>query len=337
MKYVSVHNMVKLVQNIGLETLMTELAAYIEEDYKNWENFDKSPRYAHHSDVGVIELMPTGDRELFSFKYVNGHPGNFNKGLQTVVAFGVLSDVETGYPLMLSEMTIGTALRTAAISALAAKYLANDNTRTMCMIGAGCQAEFQAHAFRALKGVDTLRVYDIDPEVSKKFQRNMQGRGFDIKVCATGEEAVQGADIITTCTADKQYATILTDNMVGQGMHINAIGGDCPGKTELHPDILKRGSVFVEFEPQSRIEGEIQHMPEDFPVTEMHHIFKGEKTARTNDRQITIFDSVGFALQDFSLLRYVHDKIKDNPDMYEELDIIGELDDPRNLFGLLTG
>lgn len=204
----------------------------------------------------------------------------------------------------------------------------------MGMIGAGCQAEFQAYAFRALTGIDTLRVYDIDYKVSEKFQRNMADSGFDITVCKTGQDAVQGADIITTCTADKQYATVLTDNMVGQGMHINAIGGDCPGKTELHQDILKRGSVFVEFEPQSRIEGEIQHMPEDFAVTEMHHIFKGEKQGRQNEREITIFDSVGFALQDFSLLRYVYDKVREF-DIYEDLDIIGELDDPRNLFGLL--
>ena len=333
MRFISVENMIGFIQSKGLETILTELAAYVESDYKRWDEFDKSPRYASHSKDGVIELMPTADNKKFAFKYVNGHPGNYKKGLQTVVAFGVLSDVDSGYPLLLSEMTIGTALRTAAMSAIAAKYLANSDLKSMGMIGAGCQAEFQAHAFRAINGIDRLRVYDIDPEVSEKFSRNMAGRGFDITICNTSEEAVMGVDVITTCTADKQYATILSDNMVGQGMHINAIGGDCPGKTELHPDILKRGNVFVEFEPQSRIEGEIQHMPEDFPVTELHHILKGEEHPRKNEREITIFDSVGFALQDFSMLRYLYDQTE-GTGFYETLDIIAELDDPRDLFGL---
>lgn len=333
MRFVSVENMVKFIQDKGLENVLTELAQYIESDYKRWDEFDKSPRYASHSKGGVIELMPTADSQQFSFKYVNGHPGNFKKGLQTVVAFGVLSDVDSGYPLLLSEMTIGTALRTAAMSAVAAKHLANPNISTMGMIGAGCQAEFQAHAFRAITGINNLRVYDIDPEVSKKFAKNMEGRGFNITVCPTSQDAVMGCDVITTCTADKQYATVLSDNMVGQGMHINAIGGDCPGKTELHPDILKRGSVFVEFEPQSRIEGEIQHMPDDFPVTEVFEIFRGEKGGRQNEREITIFDSVGFALQDFSMLRYLFEKTE-GTEYYDTLNIIAELDDPRNLFGL---
>lgn len=334
MKYISVDNMIRLIRETGIEKLFTELTGYIEEDYRNWDDFDLSPRYASHTKDGVLELMPTANRELFTFKYVNGHPGNFKKGLQTVVAFGVLCDVEAGYPRLLSEMTIGTALRTAGMSALAAKYLANEETKTMSMIGAGCQAEFQAYAFRAIKGVEKLRIYDIDSAVTEKFMRNMDGAGFEIVPCQTAEEAVEGGDIITTCTADKQCATILTDNMVGQGIHINAIGGDCPGKTELHPDILTRGDVFVEFEPQSRIEGEIQHMPEDFPVTELHRIIKGEKKGRSNERQVTIFDSVGFAVQDFSLLRYLYNKIE-GTDYYETLNIIGELDDPRNLFGIV--
>jgi len=334
MKYISAPNMIKLIQHIGLETLLVELAEFIEHDYKRWDEFDKSPRYVSHSKQGVNELMPTSDGQTFTFKYVNGHPGNFAKNLQTVVAFGVLCDVETGYPQMLSEMTIGTALRTAAISALAAKHLSNPDVKIMAMIGAGCQAEFQAHAFRAINGISTLRVYDIDSTVSEKFRKNMQGAGFDITICKTSQDAVTGADIITTCTADKNYATILTDNMVGQGMHINAIGGDCPGKTELHSDILSRGQVFVEYEPQSRIEGEIQQMPEDFKVTELHELFHATKPARKTPQDITIFDSVGFALQDFSLLRYLHQKTE-NTDFYEILNIIEELDDPRNLFGVL--
>src|SRR5690606_32658882 len=155
------------------------------------------------------------------FKYVNGHPKNMREGRQTVTAFGVLADVGSGYPMLLTEMTILTALRTAATSALAAKYLAPKGARTMAIVGNGAQSEFQAAAFKALLGVDRLRLYDLDRSASEKCARNLADRGFDITVCGSAQEAVEGVEIITAVTADKQYATILPDNMVGSGVHIN--------------------------------------------------------------------------------------------------------------------
>ena len=128
--FVSVEKMMDLVLSTGIETFLTELAAYIEDDFRRWESFDKVARVAAHSIDGVIELMPASDGRLYGFKYVNGHPKNTRTGRQTVTAFGVLADVDTGYPLLLSEMTILTALRTAATSAVAAKYLAPNGSRT---------------------------------------------------------------------------------------------------------------------------------------------------------------------------------------------------------------
>ena len=112
--FVSVENMMRLVHRIGVEPMLRDLADYIEADFRRWERFDKTPRVASHSAEGVIELMPTSDGEVYGFKYVNGHPKNTRSGRQTVTAFGVLARVDTGYPVLLSEMTILTALRTAA-------------------------------------------------------------------------------------------------------------------------------------------------------------------------------------------------------------------------------
>ena len=332
--FVSVAGMMKLVHRIGIETMLTDMADCIEEDFRRWELFDKTPRVASHSRDGVIELMPTSDGEVYGFKYVNGHPGNTKEGLQTVTAFGLLATVDTGYPVMLSEMTVLTALRTAATSAMVARHLAPKNARCMAMIGNGAQSEFQALAMRAICGVDQLRLYDIDSAATRKLVNNLEGSGFILEPCSTPEEAIKGAGIITTCTADKQCATILTDNMVGEGVHINAIGGDCPGKTELHRDILLRSDVFVEYRPQTRIEGEIQQMPEDFPVIEMWEVINGARTGRTNERQITLFDGVGFAIEDFSALRYVRDRLRDTG-LYQDLDMIADPDDPRDLFGMV--
>lgn len=332
--FVSVDDMMKLVLKVGIDRFLTELAAVIEEDFRRWPVFDKTPRVASHSEEGVIELMPTSDGTLYGFKYVNGHPKNTRDGRQTVTAFGVLSDVGNGYPMLLTEMTILTALRTAATSAVAAKYLARPNARTMAIIGNGAQSEFQARAFKSLLGVDTLRLYDIDATATRKCARNLAGLGFTIVECASVEEAVEGADIVTTVTADKQYATILSDNHVGPGVHINAVGGDCPGKTELSKDILLRSDIFVEYPPQTRIEGEIQQLPAEHPVVELWQVMTGEVEGRRSTNQITLFDSVGFAIEDFSALRYVRDKISEHG-MFAELDLLADPDEPRDLYGML--
>ncbi|MEM7439133.1 MAG: ornithine cyclodeaminase [Pseudomonadota bacterium] len=331
--FVSVQHMMDLVHHVGLETVLQELADTIEGDFRRWDLFDKTPRVASHSAEGVIELMPTSDGEVYGFKYVNGHPKNTKDGLQTVTAFGLLADVGTGYPVLLSEMTILTALRTAATSAMVAKHLAPEGARTMAMIGNGAQSEFQALAMKAIVGVDTVRLWDIDPKATEKAARNLQGR-VNVVPCSSAEDAIEGAEIITTCTADKQYATILTDNMVGSGVHINAIGGDCPGKTELHRDILLRSEVFVEYPPQTRIEGEIQQLPDDHPVTEIWQVIRGETPGRTSAQQITLFDGVGFAIEDFSALRWVKNRL-DGPGFFIDLDMLADPDDPRDLFGML--
>lgn len=332
--FVSVDNMMKLVHHIGLENMLRGLAYEIETDFKRWELFDKTPRVASHSDVGVIELMPTSDGEAYGFKYVNGHPKNTSEGLQTVTAFGLLADVYTGYPTLLSEMTMLTAIRTAATSAMAAKHLAPKGAKTMAMIGNGAQSEFQTLAMKAIIGLEAVRLYDIDPEATKKAARNLEGMGVQVTKCKSAEESMEGAEIITTCTADKQCATILTDNMIGAGVHINAIGGDCPGKTELAAEILHRSDIFVEFPPQTRIEGEIQQLPQDHPVTELWQVITGQAKGRSSDKQITLFDSVGFAIEDFSALRYVREHIK-GTDFFQNLDMLADPDDPRDLFGML--
>ena len=332
--YVGVEDFSRLVAAIGVEPFITGIAERIEADFRRWEEFDKAPRYASHSPDGVIELMPAADRARFSFKYVNGHPKNTRHGLQTVAAFGVLSDIDTGYPVLLSEMTLLTALRTAATSALVARYLAPPASRVMALIGLGAQSEFQALGFRALLGIDRLQIWDIDPAATDKFRANMAGLGFDVVAARSAPDAVLGADIVTTVTADKARATILSDNMIGSGTHINAVGGDCPGKTELAPAILSRGTVFVEYPEQTRIEGEIQQMPADFPVTEIWRVITGDAPGRSSADEITIFDSVGFGIEDFSALSYLYDLLGAG-DYTRRLDLIAEPADPRDLFGLV--
>ena len=334
-RYVDVNDLSRLVQAKGLTCCLTEMAEYIRQDYLRWEDFEKCARLANHSPEGVIELMPVSDAALYAFKYVNGHPKNTHNGLLTVMAFGALGDVDTGKPVLLSEMTLTTAIRTAATSALAARYLARPDSRRMALIGNGSQSEFQALAFHTLLGIDELSLYDIDPAASAKLQANLSAYpALKITIAASVADAVRGADIVTTVTADKAYATILTPHMIEPGMHLNAVGGDCPGKTELHREIVERARVIVEYEPQSRIEGEIQQMPADSPVVEFWKVVNGQEQARRNPEEVTLFDSVGFALEDYSALRYVLDVAK-ALDIGSEIELVPTLQDPKNLFALL--
>jgi ornithine cyclodeaminase len=341
--YIGVSDILRLVMRVGPGEFIERLASEIEADYRRWDDFEKSARLASHSAVGVIELMPTSDGRFYSFKYVNGHPKNTAAGLLTVTAFGVLADVGTGYPLLLSELTVTTALRTAAMSALAARHLARPESRCMALIGNGAQSEFQAIAFHRMLGIRELRLYDTDAKATVKLERNLRALPEldDLRIVRTSSaaEACKGADVVTTVTADKRNAVILTPPMIVPGMHLNAVGGDCPGKTELHSDVLRMPNlrVFVEYEPQSRIEGEIQQMPADYPVTEFARVAGGAARGRTDAADITVFDSVGFALEDYSALRFLHALLREERGAGRQIDLVPELEDPKDLFGGTLG
>ncbi|HUY83683.1 MAG TPA: ornithine cyclodeaminase [Steroidobacteraceae bacterium] len=341
--YIGVGDVTRLIQAIGPGAFIERLADEILADYRRWAEFEKSARLASHSPVGVIELMPTSDGKFYSFKYVNGHPKNTTEGLLTVTAFGVLADVATGYPLLLSELTVTTALRTAATSALAARLLARPESRSMALIGNGAQSEFQAIAFHRMLGITELRLYDVDRAATAKLERNLAASEelADLRVvrAASAADACRGADVVTTVTADKRNAVILTPPMVRAGMHLNAVGGDCPGKTELHPDVLRmpQARVVVEYEPQSRIEGEIQQMPPEFPVIELAAVASGRTPGRTSDRDLTIFDSVGFALEDYAALRFLYSLLGEDLITRRRIDLVPTLADPKDLFGGTLG
>ena len=157
-----------------LSEFIAGIADTMRDDFRRWESFDKSARVANHSDVGVIELMPVSDPDRYAFKYVNGHPGNPDKGVSTVMAFGALADTDTGYPVLLSELTLTTAFRTAAASALATEALARPNSKVLGMIGCGAQSEFQAIAFHTILGIEEVRIFDIDTAAMQKLERHLQ-------------------------------------------------------------------------------------------------------------------------------------------------------------------
>jgi ornithine cyclodeaminase len=219
--------------------------------------------------------------------------------------------------------------------------MAREDSRVMALIGNGAQAEFQTIAFHHLLGIREVRLFDTDPGATDKLERNLARlrlAGLKVVRCNSTAAAVAGADIITTATADKRNAIILTPELIVPGVHLNAVGGDCPGKTELHRDILLRPDVrvVVEYEPQSRIEGEIQQMDASYAVSEFSAVLAGRAPGRAHAREVTLFDSVGFALEDFSALRYLQRIHHEERGARARIDLLPQPADPKDLFACLA-
>ncbi|MED7787437.1 ornithine cyclodeaminase [Francisella sp. 19X1-34] len=338
MRILSVQDMARIVEKHGFNNFIKDLVDYTKEDFVRWNEFDKSPRYAAHVPGGVLELMPTADNKLFTYKCVNGHPANPFEGKQTVVATGQLNEIKHGYPLLISEMTVLTALRTAAATVLATDYLARKDSKTMALIGTGAQSEFQTLAHKLIRPIEKVKYYDTDPEAMKKYANNMKDVDLEFVACDSAKEACQDADIIVVCTACKLHAIVIENDWVKEGVHISGLGGDCPGKTELDMSILFRGKVVVEYKEQSMIEGEIQNLsPEEVEKVlhaEVWEILTGKKKGRESDDEITIYDSVGFAVEDFSALRLTLD-LAEKYDIGSQMDMVPPIEDPKNLFSAL--
>lgn len=330
----TVDDIKKIIHQVGLREFFLKLIERMQQDHRQWLTFHKMPRIATHYPHGVIELMPISDNYYYAYKYVNGHPNNPKQGKLTVAATGMLADVESGYPLMISEMTLLTAIRTAAASGLASQFLARKNSKVLGIIGTGSQGEFQALAQHYAMGIEEVRYYDIDPKAMKKFANNLSEFSLTLTPCKNAKETVEGADIIITATAAKAHARVLHNEWLVPGMHINGIGGDCPGKTELEPAILQRAKVVVEYLEQSKYEGEIQHIDPKQVHAELWQIIVGDVVGRENDQEITLFDSVGFAIQDYSILRYVY-LLSQQLSIGETVDLIPDARDPKDLFSLL--
>ncbi len=329
-----------LMHKVGIKAFLRNLVNYLQEDFSHWDEFQKSARYAAYADHGVLELMPVCGKDLFSFKYVNGHPNNPQQQLMTVVALGMLADVKSGYPLMLSEMTILTALRTAATAALSSKLMARRDSKKLAIIGCGAQSEFQVLAHHAIFDLSEVHYFDLDPQAMDRFATHLQGESFKLIPATDTLAAIQKADIIVTTTAARGKKKVLVKEWLQPGQHICGMGGDAPGKTELDPAILTAvNKIVIEYFPQTSHEGEIQNLgnsAREHVYAELWELCAGTKAGRNNPEEITLFDGVGFALEDYSILRYVYTLAKEYA-LGLDVDLVPQgMQDPKNLFGLLV-
>ncbi len=322
------------LQHIGLSAFMDDVIQGLEGAFAAWPQYQKSPRHATHYPHGVIELMPCSDQSWYGFKYVNGHPKNAQEGRLNIVGFGVLSEVDTGFPCMLTDMTYLTAIRTACMTALVAKYGMLPGKQALGIIGCGAQSEFQCLAMARVMDLKTIYYHDIDPEAMTKFANNMASTGIALVPCDAIAAVCEAVAVLITATAYKGAHALLQAEWLRPGTFIAGVGGDCPGKTEFSKDVLSQFRIVVEYLPQSKIEGEIQHLDDVSSVVELHQVITGAVTLRQSDQQWVFFDSVGFALEDLVIMRVLYAQYG-RMHAIDNAGLIPEVPHAKNLYGAL--
>jgi len=268
---------------------------------------------------GDIRVMPASleDPEAAGVKVVNVHPRNPGRyRLPTVMATILLLDPATGSPLAIMDGTLITKMRTGAAAAVATKYLARRNSKSVAMIGAGAQARAQLVALSKVLEVAEVKVEDVVPGKAEKYAEEFSDRlGIDIEPVTTTEEAVRGADVVVTVTPRR--SPVVMNEWIKPGTHINAIGADAPGKQELDPRILKRAKVVVDDWEQAIHSGEVNvplsegFLSRDDIYADIGEVVSGKKPGRTSDEEITVFDSTGLAIQDVAVAWHVYKKAKE--------------------------
>ncbi len=259
---------------------------------------------------GDFRVMPAYLKGLniMGVKIVSVYPKNpLQYRLPTVIAIIELMDPKTGAPLAIMDGTLITTLRTGAVGGIAVKYLARKDSEVIGIIGAGTQARSQLVAINeVLKGrIEEVRVYDVRRESSERYQKEMSEKlDLDIRVFDNPKDAVLDADIIVTTTPSRK--PIIMKDWIKKGVHINAIGADAPGKEELDPMILKDAKIVVDDYEQAVHSGEVNVpiskgiISKENIYAELSEIITGAKAGRVTDKEITIFDSTGLAIQDVS-------------------------------------
>lgn len=341
-RIVTVDDIKSLIRKVTLEKFFTQLVERLEATFSCWEEFEKMPRVVSSVEGGVIELMPFWNKDYYSFKYVNGHPSNSKDNKQTVVGIGMLADAATGYPVLISEMTLLTAIRTAATSVLASKYIAKPKPRSLAIVGTGAQSEFQIIAHKTLFDIKTVYYFDLDSKAMDKFEKNLSsyecnsGR-VNLERAKNVESMIEDVDIIITVMASRKFTQILRNEWIKPGMIINTIGENCTDRTALDPKILERSKIVVEFLKQSKDEGAIQNYNHNHVYAELWELTEGKKLGRTSDEEIFVFDLIGFALEDYVTLRLVY-SLAEAFHVGHMLDMVPEEEgiNPKNLFGLLV-
>ncbi|MCS7095308.1 MAG: ornithine cyclodeaminase family protein [Thaumarchaeota archaeon] len=259
-----------------------------------------------HEHNGTILLMPcyVPEMRVFTVKYVTVYPENPSKGLPTIYATLLASDPSTGEPKVLTEARVLTGMRTGAATAVSIKYLAKSKEGVLGIVGCGYQARWQLRASLEVMRVERLRLYDIARSKAVEFADEVSRRhGVDVEIAEDVKDLATRSDVIVTATTSTE--PFLRAEWVKQGTHISSIGAFTPQMAELDAKLVASAKVVVDSREAATAEaGDIIQavqkglMRWEDVYAELGEIVARIKRGRESEDEVTVFKSVGLAVQD---------------------------------------
>jgi ornithine cyclodeaminase/alanine dehydrogenase-like protein (mu-crystallin family) len=248
---------------------------------------------------GFLGLMPAYTGGALGAKLVTFYPRN--QGIPTHHATILLFKPETGEPIVSMDGRLITEVRTAAVSAVATNHLARSEASVLAIIGSGVQAASHLEALRLVRRFEEVRVWS--PRHAGDFARR-----FGMQATASAEEAVRGADVIVTATTSK--TPVLSGGWLSPGVHINAVGAPRPDWRELDDETLRRARVYVDSREAALEEsGDVIAAGRIF--AELGEVVSRTKPGRGSEEEITLFKSLGLAVEDVATADLVYRKAAD--------------------------
>jgi alanine dehydrogenase len=263
-----------------------------------------------HIKAGSLQLH----RSYFVAKVNGNFPNNgIRFGLPTIQGVIVLCDSENGTPLVIMDSRKITSLRTGAVTAVAAKYLARRDSQVVTICGCGDQGRVQLKAISGVYQLRTAFAHDSNEEQALRFAHEMASElNISVKIAPDLADAVRQSDICVTCTPSRQ--PLLGRDDVQPGTFVAAIGADNPEKHELHPSLMASSKIVCDVVEQCAVMGDLHHALVAGVVTradvyaELGEIVTGRKPGRESDKEIIVFDSTGMALQDVAAAAFLYEK-----------------------------
>ena len=244
---------------------------------------------------GFFALMPAYAGGALGAKLVTFYPQN--QGVPTHHATILLFKPETGEPLVSMDGQLITEVRTAVVSAVATKYLARPDASVLALIGSGVQARSHLEALRLVHRFEEVRVWS--PRHAEDFARQFDG----VRASASAEEAVRDADVVVVATTSK--TPVLSGEWLSLGVHVNAIGAPRPDWRELDDEVLRRARIYVDsHEAAFKESGDVIAAGEAF--AEIGEVVVGAKPGRESSEEITLFKSLGLAVEDVATADLIH-------------------------------
>jgi len=299
----------KHLNDLGVETILYnkwgEIIESIESAFLD-PTADMVPKIYLDCKLGDFRAMPAALKRYASLKWIGVFPDNWQLPISTTQGTLVLSDRETGSTLMTMDCATLTAYRTAATSAIAAKYCAPNNVTSIAFIGCGKQAYYHALAYQEIFGNFTACLYDKDMDAAIKLSTKLHRQGLtSVEFNKDFKKIIKHADIITTLTPSTTPYLDIRD--VKSNCHINAVGADAKGKRELMTNVIDGSAdIICDDSAQALHSGELQY--NEWPEIEIHSmrgLINNHKSMQL-DKGVSVFDSTGVGIEDIAVALLVY-------------------------------